>query len=116
MTIIWATRGRSWGHRFLRSGGSPDPLVDRDRAFAGLDEGSEVCHRRGSTLALRFEDPEGRADAAGRLILHELIVDGPDANGISSLQEGIQSLWPLLAVEYAQVWSQPRPPVEWDRR
>lgn len=102
--IIWATRGRNWGHRFLRNGGSSDPLVDRDRAFAGTDEGAEVCHWSGSTLALRFEDPEGRRDAAGRSILHEVVVDGPEVEGVTSLGEGVATFWPELAEEYAQVW------------
>jgi hypothetical protein len=108
--IIWSTRGRSWGHRFLRSGGSSDPLVIRDRAFAGADEEAEVCHRRGATLALRFEDPEGRQDAAGRPIRHELIVDGPEADGVTSLEDGVAMYWPKLAEEYALVWDQPTPP------
>lgn len=102
--IIWATRGRQWGHRFLRSGGSPDPLVDRDRAFAGTDDGAEVCHRTGPILALRFEDPEGRKDAAGRPIFHELVVDGTEASGVTSLEDGIATFWPELAEEYAEVW------------
>lgn len=110
MTIIWATRGKTWGHRFLRHGGSPDPLVERDRAFTGVNDEGEAFHRHGGTLALRFEDPLGRCDAAGRPILHELILDGPDANGIANLQEGIHSLWPSLEPEYAQIWDQPRPP------
>lgn len=108
--IIWATRGRNWGHRFLRNGGSPDPLVDRDRAFAGFDEEAEVCERRGATLVLRFQDPEGRQDAVGRPILHELIVEGPETNGVTSLHEGIELIWPALAQEYAEAWDQPRPP------
>lgn len=109
--IIWSTRGRSWGHRFLRDGGSSDPLLDRDRAFEGTDDdGGEVLHYRSSTLALRFEDPEGRKDASGRPILHELIIDDPEAPRVSSLEEGIVEFWPLIAEEYGRVWDQPDPP------
>jgi hypothetical protein len=110
VTLIWSTRGRHWGHRFLRSGGSSDPLVDRDRAFVGADEYSEVCNRRGGTLALRFEDPEGRTDAAGRIIVHELIVSDPNTGSVNSVEDGIAAYWPHLAEEYSQVWDSKEPP------
>ena len=29
MTLIWATRGRTWGFRFLRDGGFEEPRVSR---------------------------------------------------------------------------------------
>ena len=32
--LIWATRGRSWGFRFLLNAGLPDPLADYERSFA----------------------------------------------------------------------------------
>ena len=34
MSLIWATRGRTWGFRFLRDGGFPDPLPVYDLAFS----------------------------------------------------------------------------------
>lgn len=102
--IIWSTRGRDWGHRFIRRGGSADPLVDRDRAFEGADVGREVCHRNGKTLALRFMDPEGRLDAAGRPIVHELVVEGPESVSVTSLEEGISEFWPGLAEEYSRIY------------
>lgn len=109
--IIWSTRGRDWGHRFLRHDGASDPLLHRDRAFEGTDDDDgEVLRYRSSTLAMRFEDPEGRKDAAGRPILHELIINGPEAHRVSSLEEGIAEYWPLVADEYARVWDQPNPP------
>lgn len=110
MNLIWTTRGRTWGHRFLRSGGSHDPLVDRDRAFQGNEDQTEVCHHRGETLALRFKDPEGRHDEAGRPIVHEIVAKGRDVKNVRSLQEGIAAYWPQLADEYAQVWNSELPP------
>ena len=37
MTLIWATRGRTWGFRFLRDGGLEDPLDTYEEAFAGIE-------------------------------------------------------------------------------
>lgn len=108
--FIWSTRGRAWGYRFLRTGGSSDPLVERDRAFDGSDPEAEVFHRRGSTLALRFIDPEDRKDAAGRPIFHEVVIVGPESSGPKSLEEGIAAYWPALAAEYTRVWDLPKPP------
>ena len=108
--IIWSTLGKVWGHRFLLTGGSPDPLIERDRAFEGADPEAEVCHRHGPTLALRFIDPENRKDAAGRPILHELVVSGPESKGPMSLEEGIAAFWPALADEYSRVWDLQAPP------
>ena len=110
MTIIWATRGKHWGHRFLRTGGSTDPLIELEEAFSGTREGVEIIQRRGSSLALRFADPDGRRDAAGRVILHEMVVDSPEADSISTLEEGIDAIWPAVSAEFTSVWDQPTPP------
>ena len=36
--LIWATRGRTWGFRFLLDGGQADPLTTYERAFARLPD------------------------------------------------------------------------------
>lgn len=111
MNLIWATRGKSWGFRFLRSGGSADPLIDYDDVFFGLDDQSQAFRRIGDRVALRFTDPEARKDASGRPIPHEFVLRGETAEGISSLDEGRETIWPLVADEYARIWDQPSPPV-----
>ena len=55
-SVVWATRGRSWGFKFLLDGGFADPLQSYDRAFAGTEGESTVCRRVGTHVALRFPD------------------------------------------------------------
>lgn len=110
MSLIWATRGKSWGFRFLRSGGSADPLIDYEDVFSGLDGQSYAFRRLGDRVALRFTDPEARQDAAGRPIPHEFVLTGETAKGMSSLEEAREKIWPLVADEYAKIWDQPSPP------
>lgn len=109
MNFIWATRGRSWGFRFLLDAGLPDPLLTYERAFAGLDGERVVRRRTGGLVALRFTDPEGRRDDAGRPIAHDVVLLPPAAGG-AGLEEEVAQVWSLLADAYAQVWEQPRPP------
>jgi hypothetical protein len=110
--LIWATRGRTWGFRFLARGGFVDPLPEYDAAFAGLDGQSEVCTRVGDRVVLRFPDPLGRKDAAGRVIPQEFIVFPPLSESIHTIEDGLELVWerPQVAAEYARVWSLPKPP------
>lgn len=116
MSLIWATRGRTWGFRFLRTGGSADALVDYDAAFGPVGDEPEVCHRVGEKVALRFPDPLGRRDAAGRVIPHDFVVSGPLADRIGSVADGLRLVWPQpeVADEFARVWQQPDPPAPYD--
>ena len=45
MSLIWATRGRTWGFRFLRNGGFEDPLAVYDDAFSGVGDQPEAWRR-----------------------------------------------------------------------
>lgn len=104
MRLIWATRGHDWGFRFLRNDSGGDPLPVYDAAFTGAGEAPEVWRLSGGTTALRFPDPLGRKDFAGRVIPHEFVLlEGPAAE-ISSVQQGIERVWPLVADEYAEIW------------
>lgn len=108
--FIWATRGRSWGFRFLRRGGFADPLPIYDAAFAEIGDQSEAWGRVADKVALRFPDPGGREDASGRTIPHEFVLFGPMAEGIDSLGEGRQRVWREVADEYEGIWDAPDPP------
>ena len=110
MRLIWATRGRSWGFRFLLDGGYSDPLPIYDRAFAGTDGESRLCRRAGTLVALRFADPLGRRDEAGRVIPHDIVVHPPLGNDVHSLEDGQRLVWPLIADAFAHAWNRPRPP------
>lgn len=110
MSFIWATRGRIWGFRFLRRGGRTDPLRDYEDAFSNAGEQPELCYRNGDRVALRFLDPGHRKDRAGRVIPHEFVLDGDLAAAVTSVEKGMQLVWPLVSAEYEQIWQQERPP------
>lgn len=116
MSLIWATRGRAWGFRFLRNESfEEDPLSVYDAAFAGLEQKPEAWQRVGKAgtrpemVALRFPDPEARQDQAGRMIPHEFVVFGTLAEQIDSVEAGRRLVWPLVADEFKQIWERPTP-------
>jgi hypothetical protein len=105
VTLIWATRGRTWGFRFLRDGGFADPLPEYDAAFAGAGDEPAVCRRAADgRVALRLPDPRKRTDRAGRVITHEFVVFPPLADSIRSVDDGLRLVWPLVAEDYDTVW------------
>ena len=106
MKLIWATRGKAWGFRFLERGGFEDPLLEYEAAFAGFENETEVCELVGDRLALRFPDPLGRRDAAGRVIPHDFVVFPPDSAGVQTIGEGIEAIWhsPDVSSRFAQIW------------
>lgn len=110
MNLIWATRGRTWGFRFLRDGGYSDPLRVYEVAFRGLEGELRVWRRVAETGALRFPDPLGRRDRSSRIIPHDFVVFGPMAEGIDSVEGGLRLIWPLVAEEFAMVVEVPKPP------
>jgi hypothetical protein len=108
--IIWATRGQSWGFRFLLDAGLSDPLADYERAFGELRDAPTVWRREGGHVALRIPDPLGRQDAAGRVIPHEFVVFGDLADAVNSVEDGLRTIWPLVSETYASVWKSADPP------
>ncbi|MCY1656944.1 hypothetical protein OVA21_06950 [Dietzia sp. SL131] len=110
LRLIWATRGRNWGFRFLLGAGLEDPLLEYERAFGGDSDASEVFHRSADSVAVRFLDPLQRRDSAGRVIPHEIVAFGADADLVDSLDAGIRELWPRVSGIYAQIWDSDDPP------
>lgn len=119
--LIWATRGWSWGFRFLRSGGFFDPLPIYEVALSGLGWTLPAWRRLDETtgaagadlagaVALRFPDPHGRRDRAGRVIPHEFVVFPPLADEIHSLRDARKLVWPLVADEFSRRWKVTSPP------
>lgn len=108
--FLWAARGREWGFRFLRRSGLDDPLPAYEEAFAAIGDRSEGWSRVGNRVALRFPDPEGREDAAGRVIPHDFVLFGSLAEGIDSLDAGRGRIWPRVADEFARIWDHGPPP------
>lgn len=109
MRLIWATRGRTWGFRFLNDGGFPDPLPVYDEIFANIGDDTEVWYRSGETVALRILDPLGRKDLAGRVIPHEFVIFPPLAEEINSVEDGRIRVWPKVADDFSRVWELPDP-------
>ena len=112
MILLWATRGRAWGFRFLPvdgTGADADPLARYERAVSGHEDEDEGCWGTDGLLAVRLRDPEGRADEAGRVFPHELVLDGAGADGITSTADVVRQVWPLLAERYAALWDGPAP-------
>lgn len=108
--LIWATRGRSWGFRFLLDGRLSDPLSVYEELFANLEDEPATYCRAAERLALRFPDPLGRRDAAGRVIPHEFVVLGDLAQQILSVEDGLREVWPRVAAAYARIWDAASPP------
>jgi hypothetical protein len=108
--LIWATRGRTWGFRFLLDGGLSDPLLEYERVFADLRDDPREFSRVGGKVALRFPDPLGRRDVAGRVIPHDFVVSGDLAGNIQSVDDGLHQVWPLVEAAYARVWDAEGPP------
>ena len=108
--LIWATRGRTWGFRFLLDGGLSDPLLEYERVFAELGDDVSACSRVAGKVALRFPDPLRRRDAAGRVIPHDFVVSGDVTSKIQSVDDGMQQVWPLVEAAYARVWDAEGPP------
>ena len=107
MTMIWATRGREWGFKFLRNDFGEDPLPVYEEAFAGAGSDADTAHRAGDMVALRFLDPERRTDRAGRIIPHEFVLSGSLAERVASVEDGRREVLPLVAEEYARIWGTP---------
>ncbi len=108
--FIWATRGRTWGFRFLDRGGLEDPLDVYEATFSEVGDQPEAWRRVGDKVALRFPDPDGRRDASGRVIPHDFVLLGPWADGINSLEHGFQRIWHEVADEFESVWDKTEPP------
>lgn len=103
-TLIWASRGRTWGFRFLLDAGLSDPLPHYERAFQDLRDAPTAWRRQDGQVALRFLDPLVRRDSAGRVIPHEFVLFGDLAASVDSVEDGLNEVWPLVSEMYASVW------------
>lgn len=107
--FIWATRGRTWGYRFLRRGGLEDPLSAYEALFADLQDQTEGCRRMAHDVALRFPDPSGRQDAAGRVISHDFVLIGSWADEVNTVEDGRKLVWGLVSDEFDAIWDNEPP-------
>lgn len=110
MTFIWVARGRSWGFRFLRTGGYADPLRVYESVFDSAELDADDYRAVGELGALRITDPQQRRDRSGRPIRHDFVLLGDTASSVGSAEDGLRVVWPLVRDEYALVWDLPHPP------
>lgn len=110
VSLIWATRGRTWGFRFLLDGGIPNPLALYESAFVGVEHEPALFRRSLGRVALRFPDPLGRTDTARRIIPHDFVIVGRTATTLGSVDDGVHEIWPIVAQAYADVWEGKTPP------
>lgn len=102
--FIWATRGQNWGFRFLSYGGHADPLPIYEQAFQGHWDERVFFRKDFACVALRFPDPDGRRDRAGRVIPHEFVIEGPEADEIQTLDQAKSYVWNQIEDYYASIW------------
>jgi hypothetical protein len=80
-------------------------------AFSNVGDQPETWRRLSDKkVAVRFLDPDGRRDAAGRVIPHDFVLLGSWADGINSLEDGRQRIWHEVADEFESVWDTKEPP------
>lgn len=105
MSIVWATRGNTWGFRFLRDGGHRKILETYNRAFSNVSDDQEVFHQNVDSIAARIADPLNRKDRSGRTIPHEFVLMGEDMHGIKSIDDVKTMIWPCFSTEYQEIWN-----------
>jgi len=110
MSLIWASRGRAWGFRFLLSGTQSDPLPEYDSIFANSSHDSLLFTRVDHKVGLRFPDPLHRRDSAGRVIPHEFVVYPPLADQLTTIDDGLALIWPTVEKRFAEIWAEDEPP------
>lgn len=114
MSLLWATRGRSWGFRFLLDAGEEKPLAFYEKAFMGADADKRLFRVSALGVTIRFPDPVGRTDTAGRVIPHDFVVTGKAAVHLTAEDDALRLVWPYVADVYASVWSADEAPTHRD--
>jgi hypothetical protein len=110
VTFIWVTRGRTWGFRVLRTAGLSDAFEAYESTFSGVEEGPEAVRRVDDRLAVRFPDPEGRRDRAGRIISHEFVLLPPVDAAVDSVDAARSLVWPQVETVFRGAWDAPQAP------
>lgn len=93
----------------MRDAGLDDPRAAYLRWFSGIENEMPVYRKNGDVVVVRFPDPQGRRDSAGRIIPHEFVVFSPTSDGITSVNAAIRDLWPEVQDTFARVWDDPKP-------
>jgi hypothetical protein len=108
--FIWVTRGKTWGFRVLRTAGLSDAFETYESAFAGVEAVLEIAQRVDDLLAVRFPDPDGRRDRAGRVISHEFVLLPPFEGTVDSVEAARNLIWPQVEASFRGTWDAPAAP------
>lgn len=102
ITVLHASRGKNKGFRFYSDGQSPSPLQEFDKAFPEGDREARTLFKKyDGKIAATFSDPEGRKDHAGRVIPHSVVIPKTMTDGINSLDDVINKIWPIVKEDYS---------------
>lgn len=104
---IHASRTKNKGFKFFKDGSLDSPMSEYNKAGFANNTDPTMFKRYGDNnekVALRFEDPLGRKDFAGRVIPHEVILPKTLADGVETLQQGIDKVWPSIKDSYGDLY------------
>lgn len=101
--IVHSSRGVNKGYTFLHKGGLNDPEMQFIKAGFGDGQSPGFFTRfgsKGEKAAATFADPLGRKDAAGRGIVHDIILPAHMSHGVNSAQDVQNLVWPHIKDTY----------------
>jgi hypothetical protein len=100
-SILHASRGKTKGFRFFKTGDLAEPYPAYEKAF-GTDSFTDGLFERydGGKIAASFLDPDGRNDQSGRRISHQVIVPKSMSSGVNNIDDVKKNIWPLLKDTY----------------
>lgn len=103
MNLVWAAGGFVRGTRIIRAPDGVDGLAVYEAAVPRLAMDAEAVAAWREGYALRFLDPDGRRDRAGRPIVHEVVILDPLAVP-DHVPTAVAEVWPEIRDEYAELW------------
>jgi hypothetical protein len=116
--ILWSTRGLDWGFSLVLVPKlkCQDWLRVRDAIFGGSSNDGDffkrdsigLCGSREEYAAVRFLDPKGRKDRAGRVIPHEFVIFGPSSNPFNDGATLKEAAWKQAESCYKEIFADRR--------
>lgn len=107
--VMFATRSYSRGFRFLENSGLERPISVFEKA--GLISGeneipiNNIRKLPDGSVAAVLGDPEGRKDQGTRLIPHSILIPKTMSEGIDSIDDVRDKIWPKLKPAYDEFFN-----------
>lgn len=109
-SVIHVARGKHTGYKVLKRGGLTDALPEIEKGFGTSSNASEGIFKRygnaANKIAVSFHDPKGRADFAGRPIVHQVILPEQHAKNIGTHMAAVRKAWQLVGPDYEKHWQE----------